>query len=343
MTAKRFLDEVAEQPDALRRLIEFYQGDGKPLLAAWRELIGEAEEVLFAGMGTSSFAAGFTLAGYEAEGIVARMAEAGELAFESPIPADIYVLVSQSGRSYETCRMAEQLREEGERFVAMVNDESSPLAEGAELVLPLKAGAENSISAKTYCNTLALLALMCSHFEGIDTGHVEQSLLGIAEHWAKTDAKEIEAAATRLAGVCAISFLSTGGGMTAARQAAITFTEGARLPTAAMTIGAFRHGPIEMAGPEHGVVIFARDGDSLEATHRLAERLDGYGAPVVLISDALDDSHAGPTIHVPRGLDWLYPLACADAHARLLAAVAHRRGLVAGEFRHAQKITDAEL
>jgi len=69
-------------------------------------------------------------------------------------------LISQSGESAETKKAALALAGKGSPPVVVVNDEASSMARAASLVLPMKAGAEKSISNKTYLNTLGVMHLL---------------------------------------------------------------------------------------------------------------------------------------------------------------------------------------
>ena len=63
----------------------------------------------------------------------------------------LFIAISQSGRSPDLVELAEMAREDGALTVAFVNDETSPLADRCEVVMPLHAGAEGSVAAtKSY-------------------------------------------------------------------------------------------------------------------------------------------------------------------------------------------------
>ena len=55
MTTK-FIEEVNQQPDALRNLISFYQKDGGKLLHLWQDHLNKYSNIIFCGMGTSEHA-----------------------------------------------------------------------------------------------------------------------------------------------------------------------------------------------------------------------------------------------------------------------------------------------
>ena len=73
---------------------------------------------------------------------------------------------SQSGQSPDLIAPTRFFREGGARTVAVVNDAGSPLAEAAQWVLPLHAGAETSVAAtKSYIAQLVAGARIVAHWQ----------------------------------------------------------------------------------------------------------------------------------------------------------------------------------
>jgi len=71
----------------------------------------------------------------------------------------LVIVVSQSGRSAETVQLLELLGARSSRpfVIGITNTSDSPLALQADAVVPLRAGAESSVSCKTYLATLVAL------------------------------------------------------------------------------------------------------------------------------------------------------------------------------------------
>ena len=212
-----FLEEVAGQPGALRNLTAFYRERGWTLLETWAREAHDAGRVVFSGMGTSEFAPETVLGALARNGIDARTQDAGEWLHYQRAAAALCVLISQSGESYETRKLAERLKD-GCRLVALTNDETSGLARSARLVLPMIAGHELSISTKTYVNTLAVLHLMACSLEGQSA--LENGLASLdesAETMSSVDQRAIDEAVSLLADASAIHFVARGPAMAAAR------------------------------------------------------------------------------------------------------------------------------
>jgi glucosamine--fructose-6-phosphate aminotransferase (isomerizing) len=69
----------------------------------------------------------------------------------------LFLAISQSGRSPDLAMLAKSARAEGALTVAIVNDETSPLAEISEIALPLGAGPEGVAATKSYIASLAAI------------------------------------------------------------------------------------------------------------------------------------------------------------------------------------------
>jgi glucosamine--fructose-6-phosphate aminotransferase (isomerizing) len=339
-----FLTEVSEQPEALENLIAFYEGEGMPLLEQWTRLARESGRIRFCGMGTSKFAPEMVLSTLGCHGLDASAMEAGEL-LHYPMPMrGLPVLISQSGESIETQKLAGQM-ENKDHLIAVTNNQQSALARAAKLILPMCAGHETAISTKTYVNTLALLFLMSESFRGVEAVH--QALIRLRklkDAMSGYDCEGIKQAASLLSDASVIHFISRGPAMAAVRQAALTFMEGAIISAAAFTGGAFRHGPFELVDETHRCVIFIPGGKTVALLKNMALDIAGKGSRVVVITDqnfTLSGSGCS-VLHVPDFGEELFCLSAATTQAFLLDAVADRRGIQAGIFRYGEKITRRE-
>jgi glucosamine--fructose-6-phosphate aminotransferase (isomerizing) len=346
-----FLAQVAEQPHRLSELIEYYScEEGRARLLAWREMAQTCGDVLFAGMGTSEHAPYVIKHLLMDAGLRVAIEDAGEVYHyrrASLAHCSLPVLISQSGESIETKRLAVETLADHPSIVVLTNDVQSTIARCASLVLPICAGYETAISTKTYVNTLALLYLMARSLAGDDVlGVAIDDLHQVAKLMASSDPDGVaREAASFLFPLSAIQFVARGPTMAAARQAALTFMEGAKLPSAALTAGAFRHGPLELSREGHRVVFLAPSGRTLDITLGLAQECAQNGSRVLVFSDVAvgecTDSRLF-VIRVPRVGEVLFSLAVATSQALLLHHLALLRGFVAGTFDHGSKVTTRE-
>src|SRR3982751_3147886 len=74
------------------------------------------------------------------------------------VDGQLFLAISQAGRSVDIVETAAMARSSGAMTVAIVNDAASPLAQTCDIVLPMEAGAELSVAAsKSFIASLAVL------------------------------------------------------------------------------------------------------------------------------------------------------------------------------------------
>lgn len=347
-----FTDDVRAQPEVLRRLVAAYQGPEAPRLERAVACLREAEErpLLVIGMG-SSLSAGRALAG--ATDRMAFAEDAGEILHYGAgraARAGAIVAFSQSGRSYETVAVVERLRGTGSAVpvVAVVNDLESPLARSADVALPLFAGREANVATKTYVASVAV-ALMLAR-GGLDEA-LAGELLRTAAAMDELGASGAAAAGSALLGDCPILVVvGRGPSLGAAHYAALTTKESAARAAEAMTGGAFRHGPLELAGSSTGVVVIAPAGPTASLGNALAGETAGLGSPTWLLGGSASAtggsaSATGAGLLVTPLPELPEPLAALVAIVPLQLAAAdyaHRAGREPGMTRIATKVTDRE-
>jgi glucosamine--fructose-6-phosphate aminotransferase (isomerizing) len=250
--------------------------------------------------------------------------------------ATALIYVSQSGASGEVAPVLERLTP-GTPVLGLTNDEHSRLAQRADFVLPLLAGDEQTVASKTYVNTLALLWLLAARWAEAPDGAVALAAAqarvadllargeAVARHWID-----------RLGTAQTLVFLGGGAQAVTARQCAMMAMEWLKVPVLSFSVGAFRHGPLEIVEPGLGVVVFAPPGPAQESTVRLADELEGYGATVLRVACGhtlgLDEPGEAETLNAE-----LAPLVDVVPVQLFVEALARERGLP-GEFRRISKV-----
>jgi len=345
-----FQREIDEQGEALRKLISFYKREGSQLLKKWNELLSKMDgNLLFAGMGTSFFSPVIIKPLLASGGTTASIYEAGELLhyeLKAVHENDLVVLISQSGESIETSKVAEKLKKTCP-IVAIVNDEDSTLAGYGDLVLPLVAGEEKSITTKTYSNTLGLLNMM-----GVTAvrGDLKKEMTNLQEASFMMDsflegrAEEVNLAAKQLENADTVHFLSRGPSMAGAYQGALMFMEGVRMTALAMPCGSFRHGPFELVREGHHAVVYVPSSQNGRLVINLASEMADKGSHVVAFSanTARIERSGVFEMPFPKTDDRHLPIAAAVPQELILDRIASLRGLKCGLFEYGSKITKVE-
>ena len=336
----KFFDEMRQQPAALRALAAAYQQPAARKLLLAHPPGGQP---LFLGMGASHHAGLLAARHLQRTGIAALALEAADLLQPGNVwlqRAETVVFVSQSGASAEVQPVCAQLRA-ASALLAITNEPHSLLARTARTVLALHAGAEATVSSKTYVNSLALLWLLARAWQGrLDTAafdelarvadHIEQMLencTGIAARWLA----EVGSADWQV-------FVGQGAPAVTARQSAMMVNEWAKGHALAHSVGSFRHGPVESADTRMGAVLFAAPNEYQAMTARLATDLHGYGCRVLLVQGGEAFAPGQPLPGAAPFDEFLLPVidtVAAQIYVDSLTTAHH----VAEGFRYISKVT----
>src|ERR1700741_2852695 len=159
-TAANMRDEVNESP-AVVRLQEALLAEPIAALVS-RVAACRPRLVMTCARGSSTHAAKFAKHVFERYLGIPVAAAAPNIATEFhralDLDGQLFLSISQSGRSDDLVEMTEMARRAGALTVSLVNDPTSPLAYASELVLPLCAGPELSVAAtKSFVASLAAL------------------------------------------------------------------------------------------------------------------------------------------------------------------------------------------
>jgi glucosamine--fructose-6-phosphate aminotransferase (isomerizing) len=340
-----FLNEIHEQPDALRALLEHESAYARVATAA-RER--GATTVRMVGHGSSDNAASY---GVYAFGLLPRWT-----ALRDSITLTAYydaqldmtgstvIALSQSGRTPDVIDYVARARTAGAFTVALTNDIASDLAAAAEEVLPLAAGPERSVAAsKTYLNQIAALGLFAAYAAtegrrfaaGIrETAKLlERSLPGLEEQ-----ARRI---ALPFASVGRMFVVGRGIEFATAREIALKLLETCRVAAEPLTATALAHGPVAALDPLFPVWTVASDDETLPAVVEAAQRVREAGATLVASGNAAEAlSGAAYSLPVPRPpAPLLSPLLSVVPGQLFACALARARGLDADHPVGLSKVT----
>ena len=342
-----FTREIKEQPSALRTVTDYYSSDeGCNALKQAVEAISNAGKLVSTGMGTSRHAA-FNVS-HELVSMVpsCEIWDAGELlhfGMETVRDDTVVLAISQSGESAETRAIVTALTGKN-TIVGMVNTVDSAIGNHADITLPLMGGDEASISNKTYTNTLAVLRLIVDGLAGIPLKTTTVNLHDAADYMQKSlaeSAGHAARAALFFEGITSLYIIARGRDMSTAEQWSLILKEGACLAGQGLSAGQFRHGPIEMGGPDLALVCLVSEDTKPVLTLSLGEELAAMGSRVLVIGDRKYDTTLEQII-IPTPSPVYFPLSCAPFIELFVHEAAKQRGRTAGIFNYAVKVTDRE-
>lgn len=303
--------EAREQGDVLAARAD--PGWEPAQLAARALARDDVEYLVVAGRGTSDNAARYAqyLLGIDANLVVGL---AAPWLYESDSPPRLsrgaVLAISQSGRSPDVAAVLAAARAQRRPTIAITNDAASPLAELADVVVPMLAGEERSVAAtKTYLASLHAIAQIATCLRD-RTGR---------EGWFAR-LPELVAAATDelfttrerfdpLSGVTLLTVVGRGLQFPTAHETALKVRELSAIPAEAFSPPDLIHGPIAALGQSGALWVLSTAGREQPDAAAL-EALRGEVGVAVAVSDrdALVEA-ADVGVRLPRGIpDWAAPM-----------------------------------
>jgi glucosamine--fructose-6-phosphate aminotransferase (isomerizing) len=352
--ADLFLSEICEQPQALRDAGAGLAGQ-RDSLALLAEIASAQPPLVLTGMGSSFDACLCTASALARHGRLSTTINAAELLhfrLDALGPDAVLVAISQSGNSIELVRIAEALaaRPERPRLVSVTNGLDNPLARAADIPLDTCAGVERGPSTKTFAATFVVVEALVAALAGVDpvaeicaAGAADAERAAAAAEALLRDPQALaERMREKLAGRPSLVVVGRGTARAAAEMAGLVLKEAAQVQAESLDAGEFRHGPLELAGPELGIAVIATEERTRDLDLGLAAEVEATGAATVVIA-------GGEAGELPAGA-----VAIGDVHPVLAPAVAviplqllawriaREKGRDPGRFMLATKVTTRE-
>jgi glucosamine--fructose-6-phosphate aminotransferase (isomerizing) len=244
------------------------------------------------------------------------------------------LVVSQSGRSPDLLAAASAARDSGAIVVALVNEEESPLAELASIVLPQGAGPEKSAAAtKSFITSLSAIAQLVALWSSDEAmqAALPQLPAALAQAWEE----DWPACREMLRSADHLYTVGRGVHLAIAQEAAHKLKETCLIHAEPFSSAEVLHGPNELVGGGFPVLLFRSDDEGDASVKDAARLLAAQGAPVVMAG-----SGEPGTLPVPRAPHpALAPILQIQAFYRLADALARDRGRNPDQPRHVQKVT----
>jgi len=339
-----FEREIHEQPQVLAGLLDA----GRDLTVEIAERIRayEPRSIVIAARGTSANAGRYAQYVFGARNRLSVSLANPSLYTVYHRPPDLrgtlVIGISQSGQSSDIVTVVEEARRQGALTLALVNDESSPMAAAAELHLPLRAGVEQAVAAtKTYSAELLALAMLSSALAADDSGW--ESLAAAPGAVAATlDANRGLAERTaRYTYARHVVVIGRGFNYATACEVALKLKETSYVVAEPFSSADFQHGPIAVIESGFPVVLVAPSGATFDDVAHLIARLTDLGAEVITITDRADAVRES-TLILPLAAgvpEWLSPIVAVVPGQLLALAQAELRGYDPDRPRGLTKVT----
>jgi glutamine---fructose-6-phosphate transaminase (isomerizing) len=317
--------EMAEQPEVLARFGENFDDHVRRV----RELLPQPlAGVSFVARGSSDHAAVYGR-------YLAEMASGRPAALIAPSVQTLYdaevdyrgwlvVALSQSGATPEIGTVTRRLQEAGARTVAIVNDEASPLAQAAQLVIGLGAGEERAVPAtKTVTAELVAVAAVAAALGSVPFDRSALDALPAAVAALVAQPEPAQALAQRWRDAERTFVAARGLMLGAALETALKVKETTGVLAEGISAADLRHGPIAAAGPGVALLTIDGGGPGSEDVHEVARLAADRGADVARC--APED---GADLPLPAELPEALTVVTATVRGQQLAlALAEARGV----------------
>lgn len=254
------------------------------------------------------------------------------------LAGSVSVAISQSGRSPDIVEMQRAARSGGALAVALINDVASPLAQEAEILLPLCAGAEHSVAAtKSMVAGLVAGASLVAAWR--EDRQLADALAGLPDVIRAQATPPPATMLERLATARSAFVLGRGATLAIAAEAALKLKETCAIHAEAYSAAEVLHGPAELVTSGFPVIAFLPSDQAREGMLPTLTALAEAGAMVIAIEAGGDDAPDRlATARVEASL--LEPIVMIHRFYRLAEALALRLGRDPDRPRNLRKVTE---
>jgi len=336
--------EIKEQPEVIRRLIEYSADQAKAIMDALR---GKFNYILIAARGSSDNAARYAQ-------YLFQIVNAVPVALATPSVFSLYhkapklegalvIGISQSGQSPDIVSVLEEARRQGRPSVAITNDPSSPLAQAAQFTLDLQAGQEKAVAAtKTYTASLLAIALLSNALAE------DKAAFGEIQHLPAQIEQAIEQSMQQISRMERYRYMQHGAvigrgfNYSTAFEVALKIKELTGITTVPYSSADFLHGPVASLTRGYPIFAIAPSGIMAEDMSAIIDKANAMQAELVVISD-LEEllSQAQFALPLPSGVpEWLSPITAVIPGQILAWQMALSRGLDPDKPKGLSKVTE---
>lgn len=248
-----------------------------------------------------------------------------------------FLAISQSGKSPDIVTSARAAKEAGALVAALVNDPHAPLAQVADVTLPMLAGPEHGVAAtKTFIASLLCISSLVAAWT--DDGDLQHALTGVPQVLRHAWALDWSPAVAALAGATGLFVLSRGPSLAIAQEAALKLKETSGLHAEAFSAAEVRHGPMALVGQGFPVLMLAPEDEGQKDFDRLADDLLRLGATVIMTGEERPGVLTLPTL--PGLHPVVAPLATIQSFYRFAVMLSLARGRDPDRPANLRKVTE---
>jgi glucosamine--fructose-6-phosphate aminotransferase (isomerizing) len=338
-----YISDILSQPAALRKALENYPA---AQIEQVRDQLqqGKFSRIVLTGMGSSynaAYPAWLKMLPGSTPIIHVNTAELLHYGQEMIDAKTLLWINSQSGRSIEIVRLLDNLKDRRPAFqLSMSNYLESPMAQRADLAVPIHAGDEATVSSKTFINMLTMLYLSSIQLTGGDWQTALDSMLQAADAMEAYLAEwqdKVNELDTKLGEVDQLLIVGRGASMGAVWNGALISKEASKCTFEGMNVADFRHGPLELASSRLTLLMLEGAPQTSRINRELAREVIGFGGNVLWLSTKPDPDLPG--LLLPEVDEIARPLVEILPMQMLTLVMSQRHGIEPGKFRNIGKVT----
>ena len=252
------------------------------------------------------------------------------------LEGQLFLAISQSGRSDDLVEMALSARSAGALTAAIVNATDGPLTRACEIVLPIGAGPERSVAAsKTFVATLSALQRLVAAWTGDRA--LARAVDALPERLALAGALDWSEAVDALDRTMSLVAIGRGPTLAIAREASLKLKETCNLHAEAFSGAEFLHGPVALAAARYPILMFTPTDQAAPGMRQLADDLRRKGA--ALLATEAGSAAPGRLPTLPPEHPEADAVCLVQSFYTMLIRLAERLGTDVDRPRHLKKVT----
>lgn len=342
----RYVNDILDQPGQLLQSLQYSADAGcGPLQKAAAQIV-QARYVFIVAIGASWNAGIAIQAAFNETGVQAVLCDAADFLHFSRIPPDAaIVFLSRSGKSVELVSALPKCRQAKAAVICITNAPESPLAGGADICLVTGVRFDHSISVSTYTAIILTGLLLTQFFRPQSPGLLVYDALMEPLREASAHLPEWQARIEAMDwphAQCYTCFTGRGANLASAHESMLLWEEAAKQPAAALSTGAFRHGPQEIINNPLNMAVWLENQVARNHDVQLINDLSDRGVNMLTIGHQLPSGLKGHSIEIPA-CPWLLTPVINIMPMQLVAAkLARIKGVDPDVFFYCNFIVESE-
>jgi glucosamine--fructose-6-phosphate aminotransferase (isomerizing) len=250
--------------------------------------------VMIVGRGSSDHAGVFAKYLFEIEVGIPTFAAAPSVASvygkTLQLAGALVIVISQSGRSPDILAQARMAKKAGAFCLALVNDETAPIKDIVDVVIPLRAGEEKAVAAtKSYLATLSALLQVAAKWTQNES--LVKAVNSLPQALQTAVDAEPQLSAKSLADVKNLVVLGRGFGYAVSKEIALKLKEVCSIHAEAFSSAEFLHGPVTLVEKRLSILDVCIRDESYGSHIEQIDNVKHRGADLIHLHQTSADIH----------------------------------------------------